>query len=398
MKLARSSTRISRNPLLAVALVAGIAIGAATLPSMVWAGGLAAILGLAGVVLFRGDRWRTAALLLSAVAVAVVLLDTLAGWLSPAPKGQGVVYAPEHHSWVVPDPLLGFRLRPSNIVHAEATRGQETVYRADYTIGADGWRATPAAPAGGDTYIFMGDSCVFGQGVADDQTLAAQFAKANDFKVRTALVAVPGYGPNHLVRAFEVGLLDRYLGQPVRAVVTWIKPQDLARVTGDETWLASSPRYVLEDGRLRYTGSFTEHRWRNPLDGLLHFAGEHFAFIKAIGMRQRQERQADVFVAAIERLQALAREKFGAPLIVVYNWPDKPGLPEAGTEFDRQALVAILERVRRLETPLVSVVDLLDGIEVSRWTIPHDGHPSALVDHLVAVELKRRLNVAAAAP
>ena len=398
MKLARSSTRISRNLLLAVVLAAAIAIGAATLPSMLWAAGLAAILGVAGVVLFRGDRWRTGALLLSAVAVAVILLDTLAGWLSPAPKGQGVAYAPEHHSWVVSDPLLGFRLRPNNIVHAEATLGQETVYRADYTIGADGWRATPEAPAGADAYIFMGDSCVFGQGLADGQTLAAQFAKANDFKVRTALVAVPGYGPNHLVRAFEVGLLDRYLGQPVKAVVTWIKPQDLARVTGDETWLASSPRYVLENGKLRYTGSFSEYRWSNPIDGLVHFAGEQFAFVKAIGMRQRQERQADLLVAQIERLQALAREKFGAPLVVVYQWPDKPGPPEAGTDFDRQALIAIFDRIHRLGTPLLSVERLLDGIEVSRWTIPHDGHPSALADHLVAAELKRRLNVAATAP
>jgi hypothetical protein len=398
MKLARSSTLPSRNLLLALALAAGIAIGAAILPSMVWAGGLAAILGLAGVVLFRGDRWRTGALLFSAVAIAVVFLDALAGWLAPAPKGQGIVSAPEFHSWVRQDPLLGFRLRPNNIVHAKATLGEKLVYRADYTIGADGWRATPAAPTGADTYLFMGDSCVFGQGLDDDQTLAAQFAKMNDFKVRTATLAVPGYGPTHLVRAFEVGLLDGYLGQPVKAVVTWIKPQDISRATGDESWLGSSPRYVLEDGKLRYTGSFTGHRWRNPVDGLLHFAGEHFAFIKAIGMRQRQERQADVFVALIERLQALAREKFGAPLIVVYNWPDKPGPPESGTDFDRQALIAILDRVRRLETPLVSVVGLLDGIEVSRWTIPHDGHPSALVDHLIAAELKRRLNVAATAP
>lgn len=398
MKLARQSSLISRNHLLAAALAAGVAIGAATLPSMVWTGGLVAILGLAGVVLFRGDRWRTGALLLSAVAVAVMLLDALAGWLSPAPKGQGVTYKPEYHSWVTPDPLLGYRLRPDNIVHAEAMRGQETVYRADYTIGVDGWRAAPAAPAGADTYLFMGDSCVFGQGLDDDQTLAAQFAKVNDFKVRTAILAVPGYGPNHLVRAFEVGLLDGYVGQPVKAVVTWIKPQDLARVTGDETWLASSPRYILENGKLRYTGSFTEHRWRNPVDGLVHFAGEQFAFVKTIGMRQRQELQADLLVAMVERLQALAREKFGAPLVVVYQWPDRPGPPETGTDFDRQGLLAIFDRLRRLEAPLVSVVGLLDGIEVSRWTIPHDGHPSALVDHLVAAELKRRLNVAAATP
>ena len=38
--------------------------------------------------------------------------------------------------------------------------------------------------------------------------------------------------------------------QPVKAVVTWIIPAQLARVTGDGSWLGSSPRYVLEDGKL----------------------------------------------------------------------------------------------------------------------------------------------------
>src|SRR5438034_1257875 len=83
--------------------------------------------------------------------------------------------------------------------------------------------------------------------------LAAQFAKANDYKVRTVNLGVPGYGPNHLVRAFEAGLLDRYAGQSVKAVVSWIIPAHLARVTGDGSWLGSSPRYVLENGALRHT-------------------------------------------------------------------------------------------------------------------------------------------------
>lgn len=143
-------------------------------------------------------------------------------------------------------------------------------------IDKDGWCAALEAPARADTFLFIGVSCVFGQGPNDDQILAAQFAKANGFKVGTANLSVPGCGPNHLVRALEAGLLDRYVDRPVKAVVTWIKPPDLARVTCDETWLRSSSRYALENGTVRYAGTFSEHHWRHPVEGLVYRASERF--------------------------------------------------------------------------------------------------------------------------
>ena len=93
---------------------------------------------------------------------------------------------------------------------------------------------TPPAPDATDTYLFIGDSFIFGQGLRDDETMPSQFTKLNAPAARSVNLGVPGYGPNHLVRAFEAGLLDRYAGQRVKAVVTWIIPAHLARVTGDE--------------------------------------------------------------------------------------------------------------------------------------------------------------------
>ena len=171
---------------------------------------------------------------------------------------------------------------------------------------------------------------MFGQGLADDESLAAKFAQANDLKVRAINLGVPGYGPNHLVRLFEAGLLDRYAAQPVKAVVTWIIPAQLARVTGDGSWLGSSPRYELENGALRYTGSFNEYRLFHPIAGARYLLGEQFAFIDAIGMKQHQDEQIDLFVAMMARLQQYAREKFGAPLIVIYSWPDENERPGHG--------------------------------------------------------------------
>jgi len=378
-----------RNYWIVAGLLVVLAIGAAALPSALSACGLAVVLGLAGVVLLRGNSWRTGALIAAALAVSLALLDAVAGILSPAPMGQGLVKTTDPKWWPPPDPVLGFRPRPNSEVVATATFGAELIYRHTYHFDGSAARVTPAGPAGADTYLFLGDSFIFGQGLVDDQSLAAQFAKVNDYKVRAINLGVPGYGPNHLVRAFEAGLLDRYADQSVKAVVSWIIPAQLARVSGDGSWLGSSPRYVVENGVPRHTGTFDDYRWSHPLAGLKYLLGEQFLFVDAIGMRQRQEEQADLFVALIARLQQLAREKFDAPLIVVFSWPDEASKDSYGSSSD--FLVTVLNRLRKLGIPLLSVDNLTHKINVSLLLIPHDGHPTAYTYELIAGELKRRL-------
>ena len=161
--------------------------------------------------------------------------------------------------------------------------------------------------------------------------------------------------------------------------MTWIIPAQLARVTGEGSWLGSSPRYVLDNGVLRHTGSFNEYRLLHPLAGARYLLGQQFAFIDAIGMKQRQDEQIELFVAMMARLQQFARDKFGAPLVVIYSWPDETDRPGHGeSEFAQPMLVGVLARLRKLGIELVSVNQLTKTYDVSRLLIPHDGHPNAL--------------------
>jgi hypothetical protein len=383
---------IRRNLWIAALLFVLLVAGTMVLTETLWVAALAVLLGLAGVVTLTGNRWRSGALLISAMALSVGLLDAIAGWMAPAPIGAGLVRTTVPAQWTVSDSDLGYRPAPDTNIRADASFGDQKVFSVTYTINPDGTRATPAAPEGANTYLFLGDSFVFGQGLADDQSLAAQFARVNNFKVRTITFAAPGYSANHLVRAFEAGRFDNLRGQPVKAVVTWIIPAHLARVTGDGPWLGSSPRYVLEDGKPHYTGSFGEHRLLNPLAGLGHAANERFAFVRAIGTRQRQERQAELFTALMVRLQQLARERLQAPLMVIYSWPDETSGPNHDdSEVAQPMLVSILAGLRQHGIPLLSVDDLTAHMEISRLLIPHDGHPTAFTNELIAGELKRRL-------
>jgi hypothetical protein len=386
---------VGRNLSLAALMAVLVAIAAVLLPSATWACALAVVLALAGVVLFRGNGWRTGALLTAAVALGLVVLDAFAGLLTPTPYGQGLVRTFDPQWWPPPDPVVGFRPAPHSEVTATATYDGQPIYRRTYHFDKEGGRVTTPATANTpdtDLYLFLGDSFAFGQGLNDDETLASQFVKANDGKVRAINLGVPGYGPNHLVHMFEAGLMDRYIGQPVKAVITWIIPAQLARVTGDGTWLGSSPRYELDDGKLTYTGSFDGYRFSHPLALLRYHLGLHFAFVDAIGMKQRQEQQIDLFVAMLARLQHFAREKFNAPLIVVYSWPDESTRAGYGSsEFGQPVLVDVLKRLRALGIQLVSVDKQASPYKVDQLLIPYDGHPALFTNQLMAKELKREL-------
>jgi hypothetical protein len=123
---------VGRNLWLAVLMIAVVVLAAVVLPSAMWACALAALLALAGVVLFRGNRWRTGALLVAAVALSLALLDAFVGLLSPTPMGQGLVRSTEPKWWPPPDPIMGFRPLPNSEVVATATFGGELIYRRTY--------------------------------------------------------------------------------------------------------------------------------------------------------------------------------------------------------------------------------------------------------------------------
>jgi hypothetical protein len=350
------------------------------------------LLGLAGVVLLRDNRWRTGALVVAAVALGALGVNLLAGALAPQAHGAGSVKTTNPKLWMPPDPVLGYRPVANTRIKARETFDGKTVFDVVYTILPDGTRATLPAPAGADTYVFLGDSFMFGEGLADADTLPAQLARETGGKVRAVNFSASGYGPNHWVRALEAGLLDNYRGDKVKAVVTWVIPAHLARITGDGSWLGSSPRYALENGLVRYTGSFDDYRWSHPLEGLRYLAGEQFAFVRAMGEQQRQDEQGELFIALMKRLRQLVREKFDAPLLVMYSWLDDSSWPDENlSPAGHGTLVRLMDRLRAGRFPMMFADHETKGYETDVLQIPHNGHPSAFANGLLARELRHRL-------
>ena len=371
---------------MAAAAVAAFVAGMVWLPSTA-ALGLGMVLALAGVRLLKGQRLRTTALSVAAVMFALTAIEAVAVELTPKAVNSGVNKTHTPWDWLPYNAVLGYRPRPDTAVTAVAMRGEELVFRAVYTIDASGARAAPGSAAQGKPYLFIGDSFVFGEGLSDADTLPAQFARETGATARVVNLGVVGYGPEHLVRALETGLYDSYAPAGATAVITWIIPQQLPRVTGDGNWLGDAPRYVLDGGALpRFTGTFFEHRLFNPLAGALYLAREKFKAVALVTNASRERERAELFVALFARLKQLAEERFGAPLIVIHLWPDSVREGDANAVY-----VPILLAIRNLGVRTLSVDKIIGFLDRSPYYIPHDGHPNAHLDDLIAKALKAEL-------
>ena len=147
---------------------------------------------------------------------------------------------------LMPDPLVGWAPRPlapisdPNVARAAAglgrVAGPETPTRHD----ARGWReAVPPDAQQGPQVLLVGDSSVWGSGVAWEGTLGRQLARAAAAAGATVDVrvgAAPGWSSVQMMLA-----LDRWLDGGARPAVVVLYPansdQMIARGAPDEAWL-----------------------------------------------------------------------------------------------------------------------------------------------------------------
>ena len=363
--------------------LAALAVAAVSLIVLPFAAALAviALVCLVSNVRLRTPLERNAALSLAAFLLGLAGIEFGLYLLEPRGQEIGAVRVQTPPDWYPYDPVLQYKLRPNTTVKARATWGDQLLYDVTYTIDAQGARVTPGSVDSGPTYIVMGDSYAFSEGVNDDETAASQFAQRLRPPAHVVNFGVPGWGATHQVRALETGLFDGAVVGKVAAVIVWVTPPHLERVTGDASWLANAPRYDFgPDGKLYYAGTFAEYRWTHPLAGLGWLARTHFRFVRRLGNAAMEREQARLYVALTARLKELVEERYYAPLILLSNGPEAspPDQP------DLQYLPAF-DGLRAIGAPVISVRNLLGP--PSGWGpyfIPHDGHPTPLMNRLVA--------------
>jgi hypothetical protein len=364
-------------PLLAVAVII-VAVVVLPFPAAL---AVMALVCLVSIVRLRRPFWRNTALVAASALLGLAGVEFALGILEPRGEEVGAVRVQDPKWWYPWDPVVQFRPTPNIVVKARATYHGKLLYDVKYRILPSGDRAVPGSVDTGPTYMFMGDSYTFSQGVEDGETLPSQFAQQLKPPAHVVNLGVPGWGATHMVRAVEAGLFDKYVVGKVAAVIIWVTPPHLERVTGDASWLDNAPRYDYgPDGKLHHTGTFKEYRWTHPLDGLAYLARAHLQIVRRFTNASQERLQTRLYIDLIARLQELVRERFDAPLILLSNGPEASPPDQPDLNY-----LPAFDGLRAIGAPVISVRKMIGPPATwEPYFIPHDGHPTALLNHMVA--------------
>jgi hypothetical protein len=176
--------------------------------------------------------------------------SSAAAGASPAVSMEGTYTTTDFFQ---PDALLGYKPRPGTTVTSLKKAGDETIYDVTYSIDPFSRRVTPAAhPAKRSRFaLLFGCSFVFGEGVEDEETLAAYLAEAAP-GYRTYNYGFCGYGPQQMLAQLESGKLKSEIPEASGICLYFFIDNHIERAVGSmavyNLWGRDMPYYTL-DGR-----------------------------------------------------------------------------------------------------------------------------------------------------
>ncbi len=262
---------------------------------------------------------------------------------------------------------IGLQTRP-NVYAANLTDPSgRAIYDVIYTIGADGFRVTPRPVDDPLTRInLFGGSFTFGQGVEDEETVAAVLAEAlSATEVRN--FGQPGYGVHQAVAILESG---RDTAGEINILLT--SGNHVRRSDCSSRMAVSTPRYVrLPDGKVMRDG-FCSNRVKTLLDQVL----SRWLFYQWIlaSVTTAWELDADawsLYAALVNRFIAISQER--GQVAIVAQLPDYG----AETRFAWKRFASTLLK----DGHLVVDISLADaqGVLADKYVLDRrfDLHPSA---------------------
>ncbi|HNW43199.1 MAG TPA: hypothetical protein PKI19_01750 [Elusimicrobiales bacterium] len=249
------------------------------------------------------------------------------------------------------------------------TRSGELIYDVKYVKDEFGRRVTPGEERkkAGRFLLLMGDSFIFGQGVAQNETLAA-FLGGEMPHYRIYNYGVTGLMPGELLDWARAITGAPELGEKSGTVLYFYDNRHISRNMGSffdiGNWGAKKP-YYFEDasGRIRTEGTQAETRPLRTLLAKLYARSAVFRYFRLDF--PGKPRKADwLFEVKLLRQLREAARGFGADKFLVVLYPDNPG--EQLTPYLEEARIAYIDLSRW------KMGDLTEGPPGIRG----DGHPT----------------------
>jgi hypothetical protein len=302
-----------------------------------------------------------------------------------------------------PDPLLGWRSKPSQVSHATLRVDGATIYDVTYTIDENGRRVAPPVNERDikGCLLFFADSFVFGDGVNDDQTLPYRVGLKTHGRYRIVNYAVNGYGAEHMLAIIERGeLATRYPCEPTHVLYAAL-PHHVHRAAG-KGWSQRGPRYQINPGgALAYVGTTPEagkptndpgmqapfvrllvdQRWKSRI---------YRAWSTKTDTETTTEKEIDLYFAIVREAYGKLRRRWPNAELHVISWDIHGHYANGQARFHRG--------VASVGATIHLIDDILPGYTKNPLKYglhEFDLHPNAMALNMVASYLVDRLGLSA---
>ena len=276
-----------------------------------------------------------------------------------------------------PDHELGYVLNPGARVSATRKWADSTLFHVTYTITRDGVRLT-RGNAQGDTWLFMGCSFTFGEGVEDDETLPARFSEQLGWEANVVNLAASGYGPHQMLRMLETGRLGGATA-PVKHVIYQAIPHHVVRAAGRTSFDVAGPSYKISGDSIRFAGPFDSSARVRALE-ILRKSDLGRILDRRYRAVPASDAEIELYARIVEKAAALSREKLGAPFSVLFWDDDRDTAPKR-----------VIDRLVSAGIPVIRATSFLTRRELDSLQIPFDKHPNPEADRRLAAGLAARL-------
>jgi hypothetical protein len=368
-----------------LALAAGCTVGAYSLRN--FAGILVGLALALAALAVLAKPLRGALTTLVSLVVALALAEGAVGLMAKSGDQSTTQYDASSdyvkHYWSQSD--IGATPRAGRHTTAKTTAAGESIYKTAYTIGDDGFRVTPAAtPPATPAKValpnpqrvnMLGCSVTFGEGVADDQTMA-HHAQQSLPGVTFKNFGIHGYGMHHALAILES---SRDTSGALNLVVT--APWHAERSACVPSFSLGSPRYRLTgDGgvtRDGVCGGITYY----PLARVLSLS-KVYGLVKSVVEAQKgQDPQIELYLGLIQRIAALSKSRQQAVLLAYIRAEDAWF---TGSYSNDKVMAKI--QAMGIEVVDVTLADKSEKIPAQYTLHALDSHPTS-AGHLARVAL-----------
>lgn len=271
---------------------------------------------------------RNGLLVLSSVLLSLALMESAIGFWNDFHNQEPAAYYDPGSAYPIRGyfGLSEYGLQPNPGVYTVKrwTTRNELIYEVTYTIGQDGFRETPQRNEDHSEKInVFGCSFTFGEGLNDDETMAAYFAKESA-ATRTKNFGIHGWGVHQALAVLES---RRDTSGQINFLLT--APWHADRSACAANYSLGSPKYRLNgQGEVARTGYCRSAGWieRSPkaIRAMITKSNISTVVIDSLLVIKNQDEQIDLYLALIRRIHALSKER-GQRLVVGYikadeNW------------------------------------------------------------------------------